>query len=188
MNGVAVVAAIALVAVVLLLKSPKTRFTLRLLSGERKLVGGNIDDPAVQAELRALGIDPAALERDVVSGHEDGKFHIEKHFSISTATPGPPPAGFLEHAHPLEPDEALRFIREPAFQEQLRKQGVDPAKFEHDIATGAQKVYGTEARTSIVIGGHRGAPPAPPVAPPPAPESFAPPSDDGDKVWKTGEL
>jgi hypothetical protein len=171
------------VSLLLVLRARKTggRVVVRSRVASPEAIEGALENPQVQAKLRAAGIDPEQLERDLASGKAtfgDGKVHVTKTFSVATNAAVPP--DFMAHAHPLPPEEALRFLHDPAFQEQLRKAGLDPEKLEHDVASGEQKLYGASSETSSGSAG--------PSAPPPAPQPLGPPSDDGDAVWKKGEL
>jgi hypothetical protein len=76
------------------------------------------------------------------------------------------------------PVEAAAFAQNPEVRDKLRAAGVDMEQFDRDVAAG--KVMGTTETF------HEG--PHDAGAPPPPPETHAPPSDDGDAVWKTGEL
>jgi hypothetical protein len=140
-----------------LLTSPNKTIVVETPTGTKPL-----DDPEVQAQLRAQGIDPAFVGA-AVGGEHAGK----------------DPKALLEG-----------LLESPEMQEQLRKAGLDPAVLEEKLESGEVKVEGdkttftTHFTTKLELPGE-----APSVPLPAAPvEEHAPSSDDGDDVWKSGKL
>jgi hypothetical protein len=175
-----VIAVVALVMIFASRKGISANFSVRTKIQSPEQMEKLLENPTVAAKLREAGLDPAALEADIRSGNAtfaDGRLRVTK--TIKTASVHlDPNAPLPPDAHPLTAQEASVFTQSPEFVEQLRKSGVDPEQFKRDVAAG--KVMGTS---------HTYAPGAPDAAPPAPPaEQLAPPSDDGDKVWKSGEL
>jgi hypothetical protein len=172
---VAVVLALALILVSR--KHVSARVVVRTRVDSPQRVEQLLDSPQVQQQLRAAGIDPAALATNIHEGRatfEGGKLHVTKTVtsgSVNLDRNAPLPPG----AHALTQQEASAFTDSPEFLEALRAKGIDPEQFKRDVAAG--KIMGTFETHSTGT-----------QSPAPQSEKLAPPSDDGDDVWKTGKL
>jgi hypothetical protein len=146
-----------------------------------------LENEQVREQLSKAGLDPVVFEQQLHSGEahleDDGTVVVEH---VERLPAGSAPPGPLKDLTPLPPDQAVAFFQRTGMAEDLRKAGEDPDAFLAKLRTGEATIAESHATFRTVIGEDTSPPPAPAPAPPSAP--LGPPSDDGDAVWKKGEL